>query len=234
MKYSGFTLIELLIAIAIFSILSLAAQRLLSTMAQVSRSLDKIEADLDVIQRAVLVMEKDTLQIVARPIRNQSGEQEPAIELKDNMLVFTRCGWRNVLNEDRSALQRVGYRLEKGQLIRYYWPVLDRAPDTPKRRQVLIDKNVESLRWRFLNNKNVWVNKWPSGLSSSYGQSSFGGMEKKQEVDPFYALPKAIEITLEHEKKTLQIISPLPTYVKKNVVNDTKEKTTPRGWNYGM
>ncbi len=45
------------------------------------------------------------------------------------LLEFTRFGWKNLLLSTRSNLQRVAYAFEENELVRYYWPVLDRAPD---------------------------------------------------------------------------------------------------------
>lgn len=88
----------------------------------------------------------------------------------DYLFEFTRLGWRNspVTENPRSTLQRVAYQTEsldteecepalkrlalaanvlpdeydeEGEcLIRYYWSVLDRAPDSEPRAQVLIDR----------------------------------------------------------------------------------------------
>ena len=60
----------------------------------------------------------------------------------------------------RPTLQRVGYRLENGELWRDTWPALDRTIAVePVRRKLLT--GVRSVTFRFLDPSRSWVDRWP-------------------------------------------------------------------------
>jgi general secretion pathway protein J len=89
---------------------------------------------------------------VDRPVRDEFGEQEPAMiggPAARFLLSFTRTGWHNPNAHLRSNLQRVVYRLEGEALWRDAYPVLDRAPDTVPQQVKLLD-GVEYLELAFL------------------------------------------------------------------------------------
>ena len=98
------------------------------------------------------------------------------------MFTFTRGGWRNPLNHPRSTLQRVGYTLEEKQLIRHTWAVLDRAQDSEPRHQELLT-DIDSIQVRFLDEGHDWKEQWPA-----------------DQVAEATGLPRAVEVTLEHER----------------------------------
>ena len=137
----GFTLIELMIAILIFAMISTAAYKLFDSVSRAQQVTDGILDHLDEMQRALVVLEKDLFQVAPRPVRDEFGDRQKAIVapgINGEILEFTRFGWRNPLLELRSNMQRVAYNLEEGELVRYYWPILDRAPDSVLIRQVLL------------------------------------------------------------------------------------------------
>ena len=104
----------------------------------------------------------------------------------ENGITFTRNGWRNPLEQRRSHLQRVGYRLnEENTLLRLHWQVLDRAQDSAPIEIPLIE-DVESLEWRYLDENEEWVDRWPPANLS--GQVSENADTR---------LPRAVELTLE-------------------------------------
>ncbi|PJE78614.1 Type II secretion system protein J [invertebrate metagenome] len=209
----GFTLVELLIAIALFSIISLAAYKLFQSVNQAREASVEILEELDEMQRTMILLEKDTLQMLSRPIRNEFGDKEPAVQspgIQGELVVFTRSGWRNPLNATRSTLQRVTYSLEQGQLIRYFWLKLDRAPKGKVFRQVLLNQ-VNDMQWRFLNNKKQWVDTWPP--APKYTENNEENRKSIMTDHTFTIMPQAIEITLDHAIYGIQqIISPLVTF----------------------
>ena len=167
MRMRGFTLLEVLIAVSITAMIGVGATQLLSNVIDSRRAID-IKADqLASLQRFNMVLSRDIEQIINRTIRDEYGEQQPALMLESGQytLEFTRAGWRNspLAEEPRSELQRVAYRLEsidsdacetariklenwgmvieKSQcLVRYFWPVLDRANNSQPIAQMVIEQ----------------------------------------------------------------------------------------------
>ena len=151
-KPAGFTLVEVLIALAITAFVSMIAYTSLSTVMtgveRLSENTDRIYA----VNRAFMIISRDLRQFVARPVRDEFGELEPALtggELARFALSFTRTGWHNPNGHPRSNLQRVNYRLEDEALWRDTYPVLDRTADTEPD-SVLLLQGVETLQVAFL------------------------------------------------------------------------------------
>ncbi|WP_257276200.1 MULTISPECIES: type II secretion system minor pseudopilin GspJ [unclassified Endozoicomonas] len=206
----GFTLLELMIAIMLFAMISAAAYKLFDSVSRAQQVTDGILDYLDEIQRAQLILEKDLFQMTARPVRDEFGDSQPAVvspSLDGFALEFTRAGWRNPLKELRSNLQRVAYNLEEDELVRYYWLMLDRAPDPILIRQVILN-NVHGLKVRFMNEKKRWSSSWPPAKQSRGGKPA--GRARKTE-DP--VMPYAIELTVKHvDFGTLVTILPALDY----------------------
>ena len=148
----GFTLIEVLIALAITAFVSAIAYRSLSAaMLGVERTRETADRTYE-INRAWMIISRDLNQFVARPIRDEFGQEEPALTggtLANRALSFTRSGWHNPNDQPRSHLQRVSYRLEDGALWRDTWSVLDRAPDSQPQEVKLLE-GVEYIELLFL------------------------------------------------------------------------------------
>jgi len=68
-------------------------------------------------------------------------------------------GWRNPLGLPRSEVQRVGYFIEEENLVRAYWPVLDRAQDTEPLFQTLLE-DVQRLEFFALDNEGNEHSFW--------------------------------------------------------------------------
>ena len=183
---AGFTLLELLVALAIFSLVAVISydglKMVLSTQAAA-----EIQADaLAELQKVYLLVQRDIEQVVPRPVRDEYGDEQPALTGED-ALQLTRGGWSNPAGRLRSSLQRVGYAFEDRQLVRYSWAVLDRAQDSEPQRQVLMG-DVEEMTIRYLTANNEWEQRWPNPLAVADGNV------------PATGLPKAVEITLNHER----------------------------------
>ncbi|WP_163834575.1 type II secretion system minor pseudopilin GspJ [Spartinivicinus ruber] len=195
-KQRGFTLLELLIAIALFSIVSIAAFRLFDTVANTKQATEKSLSRINQLQRALLIIEKDLSQIIPRPIRNELGDKLPAfIANKDGFLIqFSKTGWRNPSYAKRSDIQRVAYifAASDGQLIRQYWLSLDRPGETKPKQQVLIEK-LQNVSVRFLDQDRKWKNEWSTPASNQQISGIPGG---GQQQDPNKKVPLGIEITL--------------------------------------
>jgi general secretion pathway protein J len=149
---AGFTLIEVLIAMAITAFVAAVAYSSLSTTMQAVESTRASAQRTYEMNRAWMIISRDLRQFVARPVRDEFGQVEPAMAggaAARFALSFTRGGWHNPNGIARSNLQRVNYRVEDGALWRDSYPVLDRAPETQPQ-EVRLLEGVEVLELVFL------------------------------------------------------------------------------------
>jgi general secretion pathway protein J len=73
---------------------------------------------------------------------------------------ISRGGWANPAGFPRGTTLRVAYDWEDGTLIRFHWPVMDRAPGTvPVRTELLED--VADVQLQFLDQSGTWHFEWP-------------------------------------------------------------------------
>lgn len=180
----GFTLVELLVAIMVFSVLAAMAYGGLRSVLNTERAIDQSAQRLNAIQQAMLFIGRDLAQLSGRGIRDEFGDRQPPLRSQSQggaAMEFTRGGWSNPAGQQRSTLQRVGYAVEEHQLIRFSWPVLDRAPDTQPQRFPLLD-DVQSLQLRFMDEQRAWHEAWPQVSANSGTPAS---------------LPRAVELTIE-------------------------------------
>jgi general secretion pathway protein J len=162
MRARGFTLLELLVALSIFAMMAAMAYGGLSSVIRARTGVDASLERTQRLQQAVFRLQSDLEQAAARGVRDQFGDPRPALAAEPALgLSFTRHGWRNPLQEPRSHLQRVRYRLdEEGRLVRHHWRVLDRAQDSAPVETVLLE-DVQRLEWRFLDGGREWRDRWP-------------------------------------------------------------------------
>jgi general secretion pathway protein J len=189
-KNYGFTLLELLIAMVIFSIMSLMAYGGLMNMLNSNEATKAYDKDLKSLQRTMMFIERDLRQLVPRPRRVDYTSMAAALTSgldADGIVEFTRGGNPNPANQLRSALQRIQYDLDEKRLLRKSWNLVDHVGAEPITMPLLT--RVESLNLRFLGKDNEWQENW--------------GAKEQQSI-----LPKAIELTLEHERwgKIIRVI----------------------------
>jgi general secretion pathway protein J len=151
-RCAGFTLVEVLVALAITAFVSAIAYSGLSTAIIGVEQTRAIADRTYEVNRAWMIISRDLRQFVPRPVRDEFGEPEPALQggpAARFLLSLTRTGWHNPNALPRSNLQRVNYRLEDGALWRETYPVLDRAGDTAAQ-EVRLLEGVEYLTIAFL------------------------------------------------------------------------------------
>ena len=191
-RAGGFTLLELLIALAIFGLLSVMSYTGLKSVLDQHAGTDEAADRLGELQKIYLVMQRDIEQIVPRPVRSEYGDRLAALE-GGEVLQFTRGGWSNPLQRPRSSLQRVGYAFQDDELVRYAWQVLDRAQDSLPLQQPL-SAAVIGMSVRYLSTEDEWQASWPPDETGD-AQAIPGG----QSDERLSVLPKAVEMTLEHD-----------------------------------
>jgi general secretion pathway protein J len=140
---------------------------------------------LQSVQRTVRYLSSDLMQAAPRPIRSDVGDSfEPALRSAlggEFALELTHGGWGNPAGLPRGTMQRVAYRIEDDELLRYHWGVLDRTFDNEPVVTVLLD-DVESLYLRFYSANGEPSEVWPP-------QAQQGGQGLR-------VLPRAVEIIL--------------------------------------
>lgn len=181
----GFTLIEVLVALAVFGVMSLLAYATLgSTLSNADYLTDRMER-LQSIQRTMRYLSSDLMQASPRPVRSDVGDSYvPALYStlsSDFGLEVTHGGWGNPAGLPRSTQQRVAYRIEDDELLRYHWFVLDRTYGNEPIVTVLLD-DVESLYFRFYDASGESSEVWPP-------QQQAGGVGMRSR-------PRAVEIVL--------------------------------------
>lgn len=197
---AGFTLIEVLIALAITAFIAAIAYSSLATALQAVESTRATARRSYELNRALMIISRDLRQFVARPVRDEFGQLEPAMAggtAARFPLSFTRTGWHNPNGISRSNLQRVNYRVEDGALWRDAYTVLDRVPDTAPQ-QVRLLEGVEVLELVFLG---ALTDVQPGGRGINLDTSDWQGSWVADTSAPDAELPApvALEFRLQLE-----------------------------------
>ena len=101
-----FTLLELLVALAVFAIMAIAAYGGLRNVLFTRAAVEGKSRRLAAVQLAVYRMEQDVEQTLARGIRDEYGDPQPALQggaLASDALTLTRAGWDNPLGQSRAT-----------------------------------------------------------------------------------------------------------------------------------
>jgi len=153
----GFTLIEILVAMAIFTLIGLASTGVLNSVINSDQLSSERFAKLEELQRAMLTIERDILQIVPRALR-VNGEPvsvvisggEDVLNSDADGLGFVRAGWHNPqMLLPRSTLQAVSYRIQEKQLQRLYGNYVDNVIGYEPKIKILLS-DIEGFRVSFL------------------------------------------------------------------------------------
>ena len=163
----GFTLLEVLIAIAIFSVVSLASFTIFDTVLRGDEN-SKIRSDRqNELQRAFLLMERDFTQIAKRSMRvNGEAPSNSFLQTSDDSfladeqaIAFVRNGWTNPgLLLPRSDMQRVAYRVVDETLQRLHYNFVDAVVGQEPKIRPLISQ-VTNLTFEFYDGSK-WQDKW--------------------------------------------------------------------------
>lgn len=183
-RQRGFTLLEMLVALTIFALLSAMVYGGKVAVLKAKEGTERQAEHLKRLQTAMLMFDRDIGQLVLRAVRDDFGDSQPPMvsaDMGDYRLKLTRAGWENPLNQPRSTLQRVAYGLEGEKLLRYSWPMLDRAQGSEPDKVVLLEQ-VRAFKLRFLDQSHEWQEQWPA---------------RSADNAPLLAMPLAVELTLE-------------------------------------
>ncbi len=158
--HSGFTLLELIVAVAVFAVVSVMAYSGLDLML---RSRDQLEAQAErqrEIALAVLRVERDLRQALARPVRGAYGEDLRAFVGSEAAVQWTTLDLAASEDGVHAQAERVSYAVLDHALWRTSDSVLDSSPrETATRRRLLED--VVRIRWRFVSGPRQSSDQWP-------------------------------------------------------------------------
>jgi general secretion pathway protein J len=156
----GFTLLEILIALFIFTIVSVIMMTTLHMVLTSQSATEKKSMRLTQLQTALILISSDLEQTVDRPIMTSKDTMESFIGTQ-NSVSFTHTGLANPMGElQRATLQRTEYILNKTELIRVTWPVLDQTSKTQSDQRTLLT-NVQDLFFEYLDDQGRFKNNWP-------------------------------------------------------------------------
>jgi general secretion pathway protein J len=172
----GFTLIEILVAMAIFTVIGLASTGVLTSVINSDQLSSERFERLEELQRAMLTIERDILQIVPRAVRINGDPVDTVISGGEDVfdsdadgLGFVRIGWHNPqMLLPRSSLQAVGYRIQEQQLQRLYGNYVDNVIGYEPKVKVLLF-GIEDFRVSFLTKAEQLEEpeEWDEAYSSS-------------------------------------------------------------------
>ena len=191
----GFTLIEVLVAFLIFAMIGAISAQLLSQTIRAQGDLAERGERLGDIHRAMQIIQRDVMQLVDRPIRDNYGDPLQALVIGSNGAIeFTRAGWRNPLQLPRAEVQRVAYLLQDNKLMRGYWPVLDRAQDTEPAYQTLLN-DVEQVEFYALDGSGNEHTFWPQGAANQQDPAlALVGIIMRIEIQPYGVVERVWEV----------------------------------------
>jgi general secretion pathway protein J len=160
----GFTLIEVLVALAIFGIMSaMAYQALGQSLSNADLLRERMER-IQGVQRSMSMLGRDLMQTSPRPVRDILGDGLiPSIRTSlstEFALELTRGGWPNPAGLPRGTLQRVAYRIEEGELLRYHWTVLDPTVANEPVITALME-DIDGILFRYRTHGGEWLEQWP-------------------------------------------------------------------------
>lgn len=174
---SGFTLVEMLVALTIFALLAAAGVTILRSSVDTQAAVDRRLAEVTVVGRLHALLASDLGQAVLRPTRGPGGSR-PAFIGEGSRMEFVRAGWDNLDGEQRSTLQRVEWRLDRGGLARVGHHRLDGGDSGEP---AVLARSVGQLAFRYRAASGDWASVWQAS-----------------EQEP---LPTAVELSLRLERQ---------------------------------
>lgn len=190
-KQKGFTLLEVLIAISIFAIISLASFSLFDTVITSEEKSTIRLNNMNDIQRAFLLIERDFLQISRRSVRMDGDEplkdfihtDSNAFESTSQAIGFVRGGWSNPgLLLPRGDMQSVAYQVNEETLERVHFNFVDATlGEEPKVRKLLT--GINDISFEFYDgkqwNKTYEGSDLPLAMAVELDTKEFGLIKRK-------------------------------------------------------
>ena len=194
----GFTFIEMLLAAAICAFVGLASAAALSSVTQTDELSQQASERLVQLQRTMLMLERDFMQISVRyvridgeaPAKNRLYGERFLLDSEGHGVSFTRQGWRNPgMILPRSEIQTVAYRLQEGTLQRLFTLYPDAVTGTEPKIQVL-QSGLTGFEVHYLQGED-WQERWqdanfPKAVRVTLTDESLGNLQR------IFILPDAV------------------------------------------
>lgn len=198
MNSKGFTFLEMLLSMLLFAMVGLASVAVLNSVTNSDEVSQRALQQLQQLQRALLLLERDFMQISARHVRLEGDppKQERlwgehyVLDSEQHGVSFTHHGWRNPgMILPRSEVQAVAYRVQEQQLQRLFTLYVDAVNNTAPQIQTLLD-DVEVFEVTYLFD-DKWEDRWhhqflPQAVKVRIVQQEVG------EVERIFILPNGL------------------------------------------
>ncbi|GMU42239.1 MAG: type II secretion system minor pseudopilin GspJ [Xanthomonadales bacterium] len=149
-----------MVAIAVFAVAATMAYSGLDLLLRSSASLEQGAERQREIELAVLALERDLRQALARPVRGPYGEEQSAFVGDAVAAEWTVLDLASARDGIHAQATRVRWGLLDGALWRARETVLDRSPrETTRNRRVL--GGVQRLAFRYVGGGRQRLDQWP-------------------------------------------------------------------------
>jgi len=192
-QQKAFTLLEMLISITIFALMAAMAYGGLNQIIRSSAQITQSNETLSELQFTLSSIEKDLLQLSNRKVRDEFGDEQPALKLAQDTLTFSRLGWVNFIGAQRSHIQRVEYDLKDGQLVRRYWLTLDQTVEQKPIESVLLH-GVKELSFKVIDAQGKLYLSWPNTTGLNATPVTAKAIEVTIEINQWGEIKKLIEL----------------------------------------
>lgn len=201
----GFTLIEMIVALGIGAAIALLAYQALSGAVNIESRVTHLTQKINGVQRVWQFFSDDLQHAVPRPWMDSFGNPQPvmvgllgdrlshssgaSIGDDSHLLRFVRSGDNNFLNQPRSDLEAIGYRITTDErdddapqlsasteptvsLWRDHWRPVDDVNDPEIKSRRLLE-NIKTIRFRYLSadststDDEAWITGWPESEAKS-------------------------------------------------------------------
>lgn len=183
----GFTLVELLVAVAVLAVVVALAWGGLAAVAR-SRALIEVEqVRLAALTRAFGRFEADLRAALARPVRDGTGAEVPALRGEPALLEVTRGLPPSLIETGGADLARVAWSLQSGSLQRAAWTVLDRPAGVAPLGEALVPE-ASRIEFRYLDAQGRWQSRWadsdrlPQAVELRLGIEDLGELRRVVEL----------------------------------------------------
>jgi len=153
----GYTLIEVLVALFIFvilvSMISFSFTRLLKNTEIIKSNEERL---ID-IQTALVTLQFDLAQTIAKPIVISSNELQGSFYTQSNVLHFYKTG--NINPEERlarSSIEEIQYKIVNNNLIK-----ITKEDNSTKTINQILLRGVDALEWQFIDKNLAYYSLWP-------------------------------------------------------------------------
>ena len=160
-RQSGFTFIEVMVSVGVFAVIATICYATLSQYLKVQEGLEANHRELQLMQRAFSLLERDLRYMVNRPVRAEYGDSEAAFfgetgAIEGELFRIT-VSEPDVEIPGSTRLRRIAWRLVDGALYRDSWRVLDRVQDSEPQSRLIMQgvSRVDILHYQWSDELGV-------------------------------------------------------------------------------